>query len=76
MRAWQRRRRRSHFGTGSSREQAAFLSKGLDLIIVANNYSRIFLQNAVTLGCGWSLVPGVQADEGDELEFRAVRSRT
>ena len=39
-----------NFGTGSSREQAASCLKGWDLTVVANNYSRIFLQNAVNLG--------------------------
>ncbi len=59
-----------NFGTGSSREQAASCLKGWDLIIVANNYSRIFLQNAVNLGLRLVIVPGIEAAEGDELEFK------
>jgi 3-isopropylmalate/(R)-2-methylmalate dehydratase small subunit len=58
-----------NFGTGSSREQAASCLKGWDLTVVANNYSRIFLQNAVNLGLRLVIVPGVEAAEGDELEF-------
>lgn len=58
-----------NFGTGSSREQAASCLKGWDLIVVANNYSRIFLQNAVNLGLRLVIAPGIEAAEGDELEF-------
>jgi 3-isopropylmalate/(R)-2-methylmalate dehydratase small subunit len=60
-----------NFGTGSSREQAASCLKGWDLVVVANNYSRIFLQNAVNLGLRLIVCPGIEADEGDELEFAA-----
>jgi 3-isopropylmalate/(R)-2-methylmalate dehydratase small subunit len=59
-----------NFGTGSSREQAASCLKGWDLVVVANNYSRIFLQNAVNLGLRLVIAPGIEAAEGDELEFR------
>lgn len=58
-----------NFGTGSSREQAASCLKGWDLTIVANNYSRIFLQNAVNLGLRLVICPTIEASEGDELEF-------
>ena len=58
-----------NFGTGSSREQAASCLKGWDLTVVANNYSRIFLQNAVNLGLRLIISPGLEASEGDELEF-------
>ncbi len=58
-----------NFGTGSSREQAASCLKGWDLVVVANNYSRIFLQNAVNLGLRLVIAPGIEASEGDELEF-------
>ena len=58
-----------NFGTGSSREQAASCLKGWDLTVVANNYSRIFLQNAVNLGLRLVIVSGIEASEGDELEF-------
>lgn len=58
-----------NFGTGSSREQAASCLKGWELVVVADNYSRIFLQNAVNLGLRLVIAPGVEASEGDELEF-------
>jgi 3-isopropylmalate/(R)-2-methylmalate dehydratase small subunit len=61
-----------NFGTGSSREQAASCLKGWDLIVVANNYSRIFLQNAVNLGLRLVICPGIQASKGDELELRGA----
>jgi len=59
-----------NFGTGSSREQAASCLKGWDLTVVANNYSRIFLQNAVNLGLRLIICPSIEAAEGDELEFK------
>jgi len=58
-----------NFGTGSSREQAASCLKGCDLVVVAHNYSRIFLQNAVNLGLRLVVCSALEADEGDELEF-------
>jgi 3-isopropylmalate/(R)-2-methylmalate dehydratase small subunit len=58
-----------NFGTGSSREQAASCLKGWELIVVAENYSRIFMQNAVNLGLRLLVCPGIEAGEGDELEF-------
>src|SRR6266542_3408931 len=39
-----------NFGCGSSREQAASCLKGLDLVIVARHFARIFLQNSINLG--------------------------
>jgi len=67
-----------NFGTGSSREQAASCLKGWDLVVVANNYSRIFLQNAVNLGLRLVVCPEIEASEGVELEFTsdAVVNRT
>ncbi len=58
-----------NFGTGSSREQAASCLKGWDLVIVANNYSRIFLQNAVNLGLRLVICP-------DRRGFRGRRTRS
>ena len=58
-----------NFGTGSSREQAASCLKGWDLAVIANNYSRIFLQNAVNLGLRLVICPRIEAAEGDELEI-------
>jgi 3-isopropylmalate/(R)-2-methylmalate dehydratase small subunit len=60
-----------NFGTGSSREQAASCLKGWDLVVIANNYSRIFLQNAVNLGLRLIICPRIEAAEGDELEIGA-----
>ena len=36
-----------NFGCGSSREQAASCLKGYDLIVVAKNFARIFMQNEI-----------------------------
>ena len=67
-----------NFGTGSSREQAASCLKGWDLVVVANNYSRIFFQNAVNVGLRLIICPTIEAAEGDELEltFEAVVNTT
>jgi len=67
-----------NFGTGSSREQAASCLKGWDLVVVANNYSRIFFQNAVNVGLRLVICPTIEAAEGDELEFApdAVTNKT
>jgi len=62
-----------NFGTGSSREQAASCLKGYDLVIVANNYARIFLQNALNVGLRLVICPGLEAAEGDDLEVEAER---
>ena len=59
----------SNFGCGSSREQAASALKGYDLIVIADGYGRIFLQNAVNLGLQTLVCPALEADEGDELEI-------
>jgi 3-isopropylmalate/(R)-2-methylmalate dehydratase small subunit len=58
-----------NFGTGSSREQAASCLKGWELVVVANNFSRIFFQNAVNLGLRLVICPGIEASEDDELEL-------
>ncbi len=59
-----------NFGCGSSREQAASCLKGYDLVIVAQNFARIFLQNAINLGLNLVVCPTVDANEGDELAVR------
>ncbi len=56
-----------NFGCGSSREQAASTLKGHELIIVARNFSRIFLQNSINLGLRTIICPDIDADTGDEL---------
>ena len=60
-----------NFGCGSSREQAVSCLKGHDLIIVANDFARIFLQNGINLGLRMIACPGIEANEGDELEITA-----
>lgn len=61
----------TNFGCGSSREQAASCLKGHDLVVVARNVARIFLQNAINLGLQVVICPGIEAREGDELEVTA-----
>ncbi len=58
-----------NFGCGSSREQAASCLKGYDLVIVAKDFARIFLQNSINLGLRTVICPGIEANEGDELEL-------
>ncbi len=58
-----------NFGCGSSREQAASCLKGWELTIVAPGFARIFLQNACNLGLNLVTAPGVEANEGDEIEL-------
>ena len=55
-----------NFGCGSSREQAASCLKGLDVVVVAKSYARIFLQNAINLGLRVIVAPGFAADGGVE----------
>ncbi len=68
----------SNFGCGSSREQAVSCLKGHELIIVAKDFARIFLQNGINLGLRMVVCPEITADEGDELEFteEAVINKT
>ncbi|HEY3414423.1 MAG TPA: 3-isopropylmalate dehydratase [Armatimonadota bacterium] len=60
-----------NFGCGSSREQAASCLKGWELTIVAKDFARIFLQNAVNLGLRLIICPAIEASEGDELDIGA-----
>jgi 3-isopropylmalate/(R)-2-methylmalate dehydratase small subunit len=68
----------ANFGCGSSREQAVSALKGHELVIVARDFSRIFLQNAINLGLQIVDCPEISAAEGDELEISEseVRNRT
>lgn len=59
----------NNFGCGSSREQAASCLKGHGLIVVAQSFARIFLQNAVNLGLQTIVCPTIEGDEGDELSL-------
>lgn len=67
-----------NFGCGSSREQAASTLKGWNLVVVARNFARIFLQNAINLGLRTIVCPDIEAEEGHELEIaeQAVLNRT
>ena len=58
-----------NFGCGSSREQAASCLKGWDFTVVAKDFARIFMQNAVNLGLRLVICPDIEASEGDELEI-------
>ncbi len=57
----------ANFGCGSSREQAASCLKGHGLTIVAKNFARIFLQNAINVGLSMVICPEIEAEVGDEL---------
>ena len=58
-----------NFGCGSSREQAVSTLKGYDLVIVAESFARIFLQNSINLGLRLVTAPGCDASPGDDLEI-------
>jgi 3-isopropylmalate/(R)-2-methylmalate dehydratase small subunit len=58
-----------NFGCGSSREQAVSCLKGHELVIVAHDFARIFLQNGINLGLRLVVCPEIEATEGDELEL-------
>jgi len=62
-----------NFGCGSSREQAASCLRGPGLVIVAHDFARIFLQNAVNLGLPTIACPTIEASEGDELTMTATQ---
>ncbi len=57
-----------NFGCGSSREQAASCIKGYELTVVARHFARIFLQNSINVGLQMVICPGIEAEEGHELE--------
>lgn len=57
-----------NFGCGSSREQAASCLKGTELVIVAQHFARIFLQNSINLGLRTVICPDLEAEMGDEIE--------
>ncbi|MDY0111095.1 MAG: 3-isopropylmalate dehydratase [Candidatus Krumholzibacteria bacterium] len=65
-----------NFGCGSSREQAA--SCLASLTVVARDFARIFLQNAINVGLRTVICPTIEANEGDELELTPteVRNKT
>lgn len=59
-----------NFGCGSSREQAVSCLKGHNLVILAESFARIFLQNAINLGLKIIIVPDLEAVENDEIELK------
>ncbi|OGU58025.1 MAG: hypothetical protein A2X64_00385 [Ignavibacteria bacterium GWF2_33_9] len=59
----------SNFGTGSSREQAVSTLVGHNLIIIANDFARIFFQNSINLGLRTIACPGFEAEVDDEIEI-------
>lgn len=67
-----------NFGCGSSREQAASCLKGYDLMVIAKDFARIFMQNSINLGLKMVICPALEASEGDEviLEGGRVVNRT
>jgi 3-isopropylmalate/(R)-2-methylmalate dehydratase small subunit len=62
-----------NFGCGSSREQAASCLKGHGFVVVAKDFARIFLQNAINLGLKIIICPEIDAKEGDELEITPIK---
>jgi 3-isopropylmalate/(R)-2-methylmalate dehydratase small subunit len=62
-----------NFGCGSSREQAVSTLKGYDLVIVAESFARIFLQNSINLGLQVVTAPGIEAKAGDDLAIETGR---
>jgi 3-isopropylmalate/(R)-2-methylmalate dehydratase small subunit len=60
-----------NFGCGSSREQAVSCLKGHELVVVAPDFARIFLQNGINLGLRMVTCPAIEANEGDELDITA-----
>ena len=67
-----------NFGCGSSREQAASCLKGHELVIIAQSFARIFIQNSVNLGLSTITAPQIEASLGNELtvEGENVINRT
>jgi 3-isopropylmalate/(R)-2-methylmalate dehydratase small subunit len=59
-----------NFGCGSSREQAASTLKGYELVIIARNFARIFLQNSINLGLQTVVCPNIEANVGDDIELQ------
>lgn len=57
----------NNFGCGSSREQAASTLLGHGLIVIAKNFARIFMQNAINLGLNLITCPDLEANIGDDV---------
>lgn len=59
-----------NFGCGSSREQAASCLKGYEMVVIARDFARIFLQNSINLGLNTVICPSIEAEIGDEIEIK------
>ena len=59
----------NNFGCGSSREQAASTILGHGLMLIARDFSRIFMQNSINLGLNLITCPEIKAEIGDEIEI-------
>ncbi len=62
-----------NFGCGSSREQAASCLKGWELIVIAKDFARIFLQNSINLGLNTIICPEIDAQAGDDLQITSTQ---
>lgn len=60
-----------NFGCGSSREQAASCLAAVT--VIARDFARIFLQNAINVGLRTVICPTIEAEVGDELELTATQ---
>lgn len=60
----------NNFGCGSSREQAASCIKGHGINVIAKNFARIFMQNAINLGLNLIVCPDIEANVDDEIEIK------
>lgn len=56
-----------NFGCGSSREQAASTLKGHNVVLIAKDFARIFMQNSINLGLNTIICPDIDAETGDEI---------
>jgi len=64
-----------NFGCGSSREQAASCIKGWELKVIAKDFARIFMQNAINLGLDMVICPTIEASENDEVTVEGGKVR-
>ena len=62
----------NNFGCGSSREQAASCLKGAELIVIARDFARIFVQNSINLGLNTIICPEIEVEQGDELHITST----
>ncbi|MBN1633712.1 MAG: 3-isopropylmalate dehydratase [Ignavibacteria bacterium] len=60
----------NNFGCGSSREQAASCIKGHGINVIAKDFARIFMQNAINLGLNLIVCPDIEANVDDDIEIK------